>query len=229
MSQTYGEENLESMSQAIWYNRWSMKKFTPYLRGEILEVGCGIGNFSKALTKYGQVWAIDINQNYLKKIRERISQRIIVGYGDIEKGRYFFNKKTFDAIVCLNVLEHIKDDNKAIANLSKLLKPGGHLIVLIPAHPAIYGKIDSMVGHYRRYTKEEIIGKIKRVNLNILRYRRLNFLGAIGWFIVGKILRENKIEYGKIKIFNFLAPFILPIEDLIEPPVGTSILVIARK
>ena len=55
-----GTQTLESMSQAVWYNQWTVKKFEEYLKGDILEVGCGIGNFTETLRKYGEVWAIDI-------------------------------------------------------------------------------------------------------------------------------------------------------------------------
>ncbi|MDP2684909.1 MAG: class I SAM-dependent methyltransferase, partial [bacterium] len=61
MSDSAGGETLESMSQAVWYNRWTLNKFKKYLNGDILEIGCGIGNFTKELAKYGKVWAIDIN------------------------------------------------------------------------------------------------------------------------------------------------------------------------
>lgn len=229
MKDLSGSQTLESMSQAVWYNQWTMKKFTGFLKGEILEVGCGIGNFTNFLTKYGDVWAIDINDEYIKQTKEEVGDKAQVGFGDIEKGKYFFNKKKFDAIVCINVLEHIERDEKALKNLSSLLKIKGFLILLVPAHEVLFSKIDSMIGHFRRYNKKSISSKLKNSNFSILQSMELNFLGAIGWFLAGKIFGDVDVSENKIKIFNFFAPLVLPLENIIEPPIGTSILIIAQK
>ena len=93
----------------------------------------------------------------------------------------------------------------------------------------MYGEIDKNIGHFRRYGKDEITDKLKRIGFIILRTRRLNILGAVGWYIAGKILKRNIVEKNNIKLFNFFAPIILPFEDIIEPPIGTSILIIAQK
>lgn len=226
---TKGQDTLESMSQAVWYNQWTLKKFLPYLRGEILEVGCGIGNFTLSLTECGAVWAIDISREYIKETKRLIGNKAQIGFGDIERGKYFFGSQKFDSIVCLNILEHIKDDNLAINNLFKLLKNEGTLILLVPAHQFLYGEIDKAIGHFRRYTKLEIIKKLQTAGFMILKQRRINFLGAVGWLLTGKIFREAAVGYKKIKMFNLVAPLTLPLEDLIEPPLATSILVIAKK
>lgn len=229
MKNGHGHETLESMSQAIWYNQWTLKKFEPFLRGKILEVGCGIGNFTQTLTNYGEVFAIDIEESYLQQISKTLKNKGKIGFGDIEKGKYFFDGQKFDSIVCLNVLEHIGNDVMAVKNLYQLIKNHGYLILLVPIHPFLYGRIDQAIGHFRRYTKEEIINKLKMSGFNIIKSRKLNFFGAIGWLVAGKILKEEKVEDEKIKIFNFFSPFILPLENLIEPPLGTSILIIAQK
>ncbi len=228
MSDTSGLQTLESMNQADWYNQWSVSKFQKYLGGKILEVGCGIGNFTRKLSDFGEVYAIDINKEYVGK-KNRSSEVARIGYGDIESGKYFFNKKTFDCIVCLNVLEHIKDDERALKNIKSLLNSNGVLILLIPTHKFLYGEIDKKLGHYRRYEKKNLLKKLNRIGFRVLSTRRLNFLGAIGWFIAGKVLKNAYVTRNKIKIFNLFAPLSLRFEDLMEPLIGTSLLVIARK
>src|SRR3989338_8239685 len=89
-----GASTLESMSQAVWYNQWTLSKFKKYLRGEILDVGCGIGNFTNTLSKYGPVTGIDVNEDYIKNLQK--DKKIEIGLGDIEKGKYFFSHKEFD-------------------------------------------------------------------------------------------------------------------------------------
>lgn len=222
-------QTLESMSQAVWYNRWTLNKFKKYLKGDILEVGCGIGNFTPALTKYGKVWAIDIESGYLDQTRKVVNGEVLVGVGDIEKGKYNFGDKKFDSIVCLNVLEHIKNDREALKNLYKLLKDRGYLILLVPSHPKLYGAIDQSIGHFRRYDKNDLINQLKDTGCVLVSCKRVNFLGGIGWWVAQRIFKEKTVKEENIKIFNILAPLILPLEDIMEPPLGTSILVIAQK
>lgn len=220
-----GLQTLESMKGAPWYNRWILDKFVKFLHGDILEVGCGIGNFTSSLTKYGNVWAIDINKEYISKMHLKAN----MGFGDIEKGKYFFGKKTFDTIVCLNVLEHIKDDEAALNNLFKLLKEGGKLILLVPSHKFLYGEIDKGIDHFRRYEKDELNKRLQKIGFKIAKSRKLNLFGALGWFVAGKILKQKAVKGGNVKVFSLFAPFLLKLEDLVEPPIGISILLIAQK
>lgn len=220
-----GTETLESMSQAKFYNKWSLEKFKRYLKGKIIEVGCGIGNFTVTLSQYGEVVGIDIDKKFVKK---NIDARIKVGYGDIEKGEYFFGNATFDTAVCINVLEHILDDKKALKNLYLLLKREGYLILLVPIHNFLYGEIDKSIGHLRRYDPNILKSELTNLGFTIIKSRKLNFLGAIGWFIAGRILTDKQVDENKIKLFNLISPLLL-LENIIEPPIGTSVLIVAKK
>lgn len=220
---------LESMSQSLWYNQWTLSKFVPYIKGDILEVGCGLGNFTKTLIRYGSVWAIDIDPYCISKTKDNSSCSTFIGFGDIEKGIYFFRKKMFTSIVCMNVLEHIKNDGKALQNMYSILAPNGYLVLLVPSHPQLFGSIDSSIGHFRRYVKKELITKVLLNGFSIIKTRRINFFGAIGWWLAGKIYKNSSVQKQKLQIFNFFAPFLLPVESIIEPPIGTSILLVAQK
>lgn len=229
MSNDNGVRTLESMSQAVWYNQWTLGKFKKYLSGEILEVGCGIGNFTEDLIRFGKVWAIDINNECIVKTKRKVDGKAKVGFGDIETGKCFFKGKKFDSILCLNVLEHIKEDGKALNNLYNFLNKDGILILLVPAHNFLFGEIDKSIGHFRRYDKAELKQLLKRTGFKILNERIMNMLGGIGWWFSSKLFANSKVEVKKIKIFNLLAPIILPLEDIIEPPIGTSILMVVQK
>lgn len=222
-------KTLESMSLAGWYNNWVKNNFSKYLSGSILEIGCGIGNFSSFLSNYGSLTAIDINKDYVKEAQGKIGQGVEVGLGDIEKGNYFFKDRKFNTIVCLNVLEHIKDDRIALENVYKLLAKNGYLILLVPAHQILYNSIDKSIGHYRRYEKDKLIKLLKDCNFEIVKDRRLNFFGGIGWFIAGKLFKDSQVSEGKIKIFNLIGPLFITLENIFEPPFGTSLLLIAKR
>lgn len=213
-----GEKTLEIMSKAGWYNNWLVRRISPYLSGEILEVGAGRGNFTGRLANFGKVTAIDYDPAYKN-----------ANFGDVEDGRYFFSSKKFDAIVCMNVLEHIKDDRRALKNMHSLLTTGGRLILLVPAHQWAFGLMDKDLGHFRRYSKAILEKLLKDIRYSILDIRYLNWLGLIGWFINGKILRKRIIPEGQLGIFDKIAQPFLLLEQLISPPFGLSVLVIAEK
>lgn len=223
-----GELTLESMAGAEWYNKWLLNWFKKYLTGEILEIGCGIGNFTPMLEKYGTVTATDIDKTYLPQVREK-APNSTVGFGDIEKNRFFFKQKKFDVAIALNVLEHIKDDEQSLVNINRLLKPKGYLILILPAHPRLYGKIDESISHYRRYHKQDLIKLIKKKGFKVIKSRRLNFPGGIGWWLSGKVFKNTTVKKSQLRLFNLFAPVFLFFEKLIEPPLGTSVLIIARK
>lgn len=224
-----GVETLENMNQAKFYNKWTLNKFKKYLKGDILEIGCGIGNFTLTLDKFGSLFAIDIDQSLIDVFKKKSPQHISAGYGDIEKGKYFFNKKNFDTIVCINVLEHINNDKKALQNIYNLLKKNGRLILLVPIHEFLYGEIDRSISHFRRYDPDQLRKTLEKIGFKIENSRKLNFLGALGWFFAGKILRNRQIDNNKIKLFNIFAPFFLLLENLVEPIIGTSVLIIGEK
>lgn len=220
---------LENMNQAMFYNRWCMDKFKSYVHGNILEVGCGIGNFTEALTNHGKVWAMDIDNHCVAETKKRIGKNARVGFGNIESGKYFFPKRNFDSIICLNVLEHIDHDEKALAHMFTLLHPGGHLILLVPIHQFLYGTIDKSIHHFRRYDPQSLLLRLKGKNFSVVEHQTMNIMGAIGWWFAGKIFRSETVGNKQIKMFNFVSPFVLPLEDIVHPPFGTSILVVARK
>ena len=219
---------LESMNQALWYNRWTLGKFSRYLKADILEVGCGIGNFTPAITVYGRVWAIDRDSHAVSATRKRVKDAL-VGRGNIENGTYFFKNKRFSSIVCLNVLEHIQKDSQALANMQTLLLPSGYLILLTPIYPMLYGTIDHAIGHYRRYNPSSLLKEVEHHGFHVVSTRKLNLYGAIGWFITGRLLKRTSVNQSYIRLFNYFSPILLPLEDIVAPPFGTSLLIIAQK
>src|SRR3989344_8250727 len=107
-----GKNTLEEMRNAAWYNKWIYDYFSKCLKGEILEIGCGIGNFVPFLVKSGKLTSTDVNEDYIKKLKQEFP-KVEFGLGDIEHNRFDFKNKKFDTIISLNVFEHIKDDEKA--------------------------------------------------------------------------------------------------------------------
>ena len=222
-----GSETLDVMKEAKNYNSWLLSLIKPYLGKNILEAGAGTGNFSNNLQKYGELTLVDYDNDYVKKLQKK---GFNAGFGDLEKGKFFFSKNTkFDSIVNLNVLEHIDDDNKVLRNFYSLLEDGGHLILLTPAHQFAYSKIDKNLGHFRRYEIEDLSEKLQNVGFNIIQSRYLNILGLFGWFVSGKVLRNSQIKLNQVGIFELISRPILFFEKLISFDFGLSVFFIAKK
>ena len=141
----------------------------------------------------------------------------------------------FDTIILINVLEHIEDDRKALANMKKLLKDSGTIIICVPAMPGLYCYMDKNVGHYRRYTKGELRVKAKRAELQVIEDKYMNFMGILPYWIKGKLKKDNggsfstSIDEGESKLYSIATSILEPIERVIKPPIGISEFIILTK
>jgi SAM-dependent methyltransferase len=229
MKDLSGKSTLEVMQSAVWYNKWLYEKVKDYANGEILEIGVGIGNFTKLLLQRGSVTAIDTNRNYLDKLAKDTDIMADYGFGDIEKGKYFFKNKKFDCIVSFNVFEHIKNDQKALENSFNLLKKKGVMVCIVPAHEWLFSKFDRMLGHFRRYSKGQMRQKSENAGFEVIECSYLNWWGAVGWWFWLKLTGFSKMPQGPITIFDLLARLFLWPERYIKAPFGLSVFTIAKK
>ena len=138
-------------------------------------------------------------------------------------------ERKFDTIICLNILEHLKNDGAAVENMISLLQPGGKLIILVPALKTLYGSMDISFEHYRRYNKKDLKSLVHGQNLKIVKFYYLNFLGLLGWFINGRILRKKELPENQTKLFDKLVPFLEYAEKIIKPPLGQSLILVVQK
>lgn len=224
-----GKETLEIMRSVPWYNMWLFSFIEEYLHGNILEVGSGIGNFTMLLSKKGSVFATDIQTNYLKYLKKKFGKKVMVGYADIEKAKYFFKNESFDSIVCMNVLEHIENDDAALKNMFSLLKKGGRLFLLVPAHAISYGSLDVKLGHYRRYEKTQLVEKLKLSGFRKTKIRYLNSIAIFGWFINSRVFKKNIISKTQLSVFDKVARPVLLLEKIFPFPFGLSLLAVCWK
>lgn len=224
-----GKNTLEAMARAKWYNKWLFSLMEEHLGGEILEVGAGIGNFTSLLAKKGNVTVIDIRKDYVRNLKNDFGSHVLAGLGDVEKDRYFFGVRKFDTVVCLNVLEHIKDEYKAMKNMFNLLKSEGKLVLLVPAHKALYSNFDQEIGHFRRYSKHQLKNKLEDMGLLVTENKYVNWWGAIGWLLWFRISRKQYMSKRAINIFDNYGKFLLFFESIVSSPFGLSVYVVAKK
>jgi SAM-dependent methyltransferase len=203
----------------------------PWLGRRVLEVGCGHGNLTEQLLARADVVATDMDEIGLARVRASMS-----GYDNLEIVRWDMLDPLpplrpgppVDSIVCLNVLEHIADEQGALANARRILAPSsGWLVLLVPAHPSLFSPLDEQLGHQRRYTKASLRQALETAGFRVEAMRWFNLLGLPGWWLNGKVLRRERLPAFQLGAYNVLSRFVLPVEQLLGPPLGLSLIAVA--
>ncbi|MGB9691851.1 MAG: hypothetical protein ACPL7D_06750, partial [Candidatus Sumerlaeaceae bacterium] len=126
------------------------------------------------------------------------------------------------------VLEHIEEDRAALRHMFEILQAGGRLLLLVPAHQSLYCKMDRNLGHFRRYSLAELAAKVREAGFAVEDQYYFNPIGAIGWFVAGKIFRAKEIRPGHLWLQKLLLP-LATLLDRLSLPFGLSAVVIGRK
>lgn len=234
--QQFGYSALERISEAPRFNEWMYNTIRSYLVGEILEIGCGIGNISSYAVKDGKsITLSDYDATYLSFLKAKFHGYLNVkDIIELDLAKSEFKKEfahisgSFDTIFLLNVLEHIENDIAAVNNLQYLLKAGGKLIILVPSYSFLYSDMDRLLGHYRRYTIPSLTQVIHKNNLLVINAFHFNLLGMAGWYW-NKLFRQGEISQEKMSLFNKLVPFGKLLDKLFLNKVGLSTIIVASK
>ena len=237
MAQNNITENLNAWNKLDRYSKWIYHMYEKYIGKEVLDIGGGVGTaISFYIDKAERVVATELFENQVNIMNKRFEnyQYFKAIQADIMKDDFSAYDK-FDTIILINVLEHIEDDRKALANMKKLLKDSGTIIICVPAMPGLYCYMDKNVGHYRRYTKGELRVKEKRAELQVIEDKYMNFMGILPYWIKGKLKKDNggsfstSIDEGESKLYSIATSILEPIERVIKPPIGISEFIILTK
>ena len=136
----------------------------------------------------------------------------------------------FDTVFCVNVLEHIEDDVAALRTFDRTIVPGGHVLVWVPAVPSAYGPLDAELGHHRRYTRAALVRAFTQAGLDVVSVRYSNPIGLLGWYYNAHVGKSRTHSPSQVKLFETLiAPWALPLERLVPPPIGLSLAIVGRR
>jgi len=215
----HGSEILARLNRAPRFTKWMADTIRPYVGERVLEIGAGIGNLTTSLVPRSVYWASDINPQYLDRLEKlKLSRPYLqVGYTDASSGETF-PKGEFDTVICLNVVEHLEDDVKALQNIRASLEKNGHAIVLVPSGPGLYGTLDKVLGHYRRYTRDQLVEACARAGFRVEKVLKFNRIGSPGWWWNGKVLKSTTFGFWQIKLLNSLVSFVRPIDRFLPLP-----------
>lgn len=226
----YGSQILARLNRAPRFTQWMADVVRPYIGERVLEIGAGSGNLTLQLIPRKLYYASDINPHYLTYLNNLIVDHpyLRVGYTDGEKHDSYPSEEKFDTVICLNVLEHLANDLGALQNIWDALEENGRAIVLVPCGPELYGTLDKVLGHYRRYAKTRLTELATRAGFHVETVLSFNRVGSPAWWLNARLLKRKTFGSWQIKALNFLTPFLRLIDRFLPLP-PLSIIAILRK
>ena len=220
----------EALREAANYREALIQEFREPLKGNVIEIGAGIGQMTTHLLELPAIQrliAIEPEAKLSQRHREQFPGHELYE-GTIENAP---PSAEWDAILSINVLEHIEGDSLELQRYAKLLQPRrGHFCVLVPARPEIYAPIDKDFGHFRRYTRPELRRKLETAGFEIVKLHYFNFAGYFAWWLNFAVLGKRVFEPGKVRFYDrMIFPAVHFAESKIaRPPIGQSLVAIAR-
>jgi len=220
------------------YTRWQAELIKPFMGESILEIGAGSGRFTKLFhsdKKFKRYTAVEPSEHFYGILTKACPD--VEAYNlPIEKLEVQL-RNSYDTIVLIHVLEHIEHDVDFLKNASRLLIPGGKIIMMIPAFNWLMSEMDRNIGHFRRYDKGMMKQLAETLRYKIIINRYDNLIGVLGWLWVCKI---RKIHYQSpdkksalFKYFSFFDKHVLPsfsaVEKVIPPPFGLNLTTVLEK
>jgi len=226
----YEGKDLEAMSFAQNYHNWIYENIETELGTKITEIGSGVGNFTEFLLRndharidaYEPCTKMHLNNKFSK------NPRVNCINSNFELVSKCYDYK-YDSVIFINVLEHIQQDLDAIKNAYNITRPGGKLIIFVPALQFLYSKFDRSIGHYRRYQKSELTKLVQNASFKIISCEYFDSIGIIPWFVFMKVMRRGLSVRNTFTYDSFVVPWLKILEKIISPPLGKNLLLTACK
>ncbi|HET7233983.1 MAG TPA: class I SAM-dependent methyltransferase [Longimicrobium sp.] len=229
---TYSGEELDALGEARNYYGWIVSRFAPYLGPRIVEAGAGIGTFTAVLLEQrpdAAITAVEPADNNFPRLARRFAAdpRVTAVHGYLDGA---VPGSSADAVVAVNVMEHVSDDAGFLRAAREAVAPGGHVLLFVPAVPALYGSLDEVFEHCRRYTRRELDEKLRAAGLEPVSVRYMNFPGMLAWWLWARVLRRRTITDRDARVYDrWVVPVVRAVEGIIPPPIGNGLLAIAKK
>ena len=230
--QTYDGRDLEVLADMPNYHAWIMSWFSRYIFGRVVEFGAGTGTFSQYLRPLAQsLTLIEPSVNLHPALRKRFSDdaSVAIKASTLEEYVQRTGTGTADTVVLVNVLEHVQNDTSALAELSRITKPGGHILIFVPALAILMSKLDGLLGHFRRYHHAELRQKLSGAGLDVVSCRYFDVPGILPWFVVNRMLGSTSFSPTLVKLYDrAIVPLARRAEAAIPPPIGKNLVAISR-
>jgi SAM-dependent methyltransferase len=230
MAANYPGRELEAMSFAVNYHHWIVGELAPFLGRRVAEVGAGIGSVSSLLLQQPieRLEAYEPSANMFPRLAARLA-----GEPRASAVNAFFGAeppaRPFDSVAYINVLEHIEDDRGELGRAFAALRPGGHVLVFVPALAWLYSDFDRRIGHARRYSREGLRQVARAAGFEVTLAKYFDVAGVLPWFVNFVLLRRGLGAGGVALYDRLVVPPMRRIEGWVAPPLGKNLLMVARK
>jgi SAM-dependent methyltransferase len=232
----YPGDELAAMAEARNYYAWVLAQCRSHIGRVVLEHGAGIGTFSELLLREvrpERLVALEPAENLVPRLRAHLAgwgERVEIVPSTLERAPAELRRRGIDTVVSINVLEHVPDDRATLRLIAELLPAGGCAVLLVPALPWLYGRLDAAFEHHRRYTRRELLAKVAEAGLSVEEARYLNLPGVLSWLVMGRVLRLRRLAPAAVRSYDrWVVPLVARLEQRHPPPLGQSLLVIARR
>jgi glycosyltransferase involved in cell wall biosynthesis len=218
-------------ARARRFNIWTADTVRQYVGDRVLEIGAGIGNLTNQFIPRELYVASDVDANYLHYLRSYSIGKPYLRVMKIDAGnREHFSElqSQFDTVLMLNVLEHLADEQEALRNIWSALKPGGRAVILVPNHPSLYGTLDEVIGHRKRYSVDKLREALVAAGFRVEKIFDFNRISVPGWWFNGKILRRKRVSRVQLKFMELTMPLLKRIDPL-WPWSGNSLIALGVK
>lgn len=233
----YRGGELELFAEATHWKSYVARACAPFLRGHVLEVGAGLGASTRSLlcgtTRVREWTALEPDPEQCA-VLARAAQELGTARGLPVRARRglladLADEPSFDAILYMDVLEHIADDRRELAGAARRLAAGGHIVVLAPAHEMLYSAFDEQVGHHRRYDKRSLRA-LEPAGLELVALQYLDSVGLLASLANRLLLRRALPTRRQIRLWDGL---MIPASRVLDPLsfglLGKSILAVWKR
>lgn len=207
-AQPHGMRTLESLAAAPRLNAWIIEQF-PEASGVVLDAGCGLGSLADRLVSAEKLILVDFEPAYVDHAVHRLAGRVPVVGLAVDLGEPGWSGTvgvgSCDAIYCINVLEHVEADDVALSEFRKVLRAGGRLNLLVPAHGDLFSPMDSAIGHFRRYDEASLRSLMERHGFHAMSVLPFNRLGVLGWRL-NRIMNQPNIGRLQSAVIDAVVP-----------------------
>lgn len=213
------------------YYRWTYGRFRPWLTGTVVEVGCGAGlGLPVYLDQAERIIAVDHDDVLLERVRA-ISPKIETVNADLTAEHWReFEGLGADAVLMMDVLEHFADDEAFLRSSAEVLRPGGHILIKVPAGSSRYSAMDKASGHYRRYDAADLRRLAGNLGLEVVALTQFNRVGGLAYSMRNGRPKNfsGSFKPWQLKAINLALPLIR-VADRLPLASGLSIDAVLRK
>lgn len=230
-----GASALEAQAEGKRYAAWIAESFGPVAERRVLEVGAGVGTISAALVARGAVvtacepdpalhellQARASEANFSARLATSVEMTAEVSAGTCAP---------FDMVVYSNVLEHIEDDVGELRRISAAVVPGGRIALFVPAHQWLFGPLDTLVGHHRRYVRRTLTDVVEQAGLEVVSCVSFDLLGVAPYWLFYRVLGRTTVDSATTNLFDrIVVPMSRFVQRVVrQPPIGKNVVLIAQ-